>query len=134
MFAVTSPNNASSGTYGATVTASDSTISVHTASKNASYVIPSVGDTQPPTTPTGLTGSGKRRRVSLTWTAATDNVGVVKYEIWRDGVRLADATTTSYIDSAVSLGSSHIYSVVAYDAAGNASSPSNPVKVTVRNK
>ena len=58
----------------------------------------------------------------LKWNASTDNVGVTKYEIWRDGVKMGESTSTSYVDSnRVKTKRFYTYSVIAKDAAGNAS-------------
>ena len=40
-------------------------------------------DTQPPTAPTDLTATGSIGQVALSWTAATDNVGVARYNVHR---------------------------------------------------
>jgi hypothetical protein len=70
--------------------------------------------------------------VQLTWTAATDNVGVASYDIYRDGTLLqSTGATTSASDPTVSPGASYSYVVRARDAAGNVSGPSNAVSVTV---
>ncbi len=89
---------------------------------------PSVADTQPPTTPTGLTATvgtqGTSNKVDLTWTASTDNVGVTGYKITRGGQALATSATTNYTDVGMVNGS-YVYDVRAYDAAGNISGASN---------
>ena len=49
-------------------------------------VIITSGDTQPPTTPTGLTApSVTAHTVSLQWNASTDNVAVTGYTVYRNG-------------------------------------------------
>ena len=48
----------------------------------------SVGDAVPPTQPTSLTAAVVGATVTLSWHAATDNVGVVKYRVYRNGVLL----------------------------------------------
>jgi len=70
--------------------------------------------------------------VQLTWTASTDNLGVIGYRILRDGTR---ATTTyndeaSYEDNGLTPGTTYSYQIEALDAAGNASVASDPVTVT----
>jgi hypothetical protein len=68
--------------------------------------------------------------VRLTWSASTDNVGVVGYKVYRDNVQIGTAPTPLYIDNAASP-SAHNYTVSAYDAAGNESARSAPVSITV---
>jgi len=72
----------------------------------------------------------KRTNVSLKWGGATDKIGVAGYEVWRNGVRVAVATTTAYAETLA--GSTYTYYVVAYDAAGNRSSASNSVTVKIK--
>lgn len=80
-------------------------------------------DTTPPSAPTGLASSNlTTTSVRLGWTAATDNVGVAGYEVSRDGAVVGTVTTTSFDDTGLTPGTTYQYSVVALDAAGNASS------------
>ena len=87
-----------------------------------------------PAAPTGLTASAVpgQGRIDLAWTAATDNVGVTTYGVYRDGGPTAIATTagTTYSDTAVASISTHTYVVRAFDAAGNASDPGAPATAT----
>jgi hypothetical protein len=90
-------------------------------------------DTTPPSAPTNLSGStGVVGAVNLTWTAATDNVGVTQYNVYRSptsGFTPSSATfigtsaTTSYTDNVAT--GTYYYLVTAQDAAGNVSRPSN---------
>ena len=66
------------------------------------------------------------------WTAATDNVGVARYNVHRSTTagftpaaanRIAQATGTSYTDPRLAAGT-YYYRVTAEDAAGNVSAPS----------
>jgi subtilisin family serine protease len=89
------------------------------------------GDTTPPSTPTSLTASAAAyNRVNLSWTAGTDNVGVTGYWIVRNGTTIASSTINSYSDTNVSPSTTYNYQVIAYDAAGNNSGPSNTATVT----
>ena len=84
----------------------------------------------PPTQPTGLTAQAPtQNRVDLSWTASTDNVGVVGYEIFRDGLSIAISTTNTYSDTTVAANTTYSYSVAARDAAGNLSPASAPPTV-----
>lgn len=88
-------------------------------------------DTTPPTAPANLTATAvSPSQVNLSWDASTDNVGVAGYKVYRDGVFLASTSTASYSDTTVQGGTSHSYTVYAYDAAGNISPPSNTATVT----
>jgi endoglucanase len=57
-------------------------------------------------------------------------VGVVAYTVWRDGAPVGETDSTSYVDRAVTPGTTHLYTVVAHDAAGNTSAPSSSVSAT----
>jgi chitodextrinase len=86
-------------------------------------------DMTPPGPPGALHSSGGQDgNVSLSWGAATDNVAVAGYQLFR----VADGQTTptlvyqgtglSFTDKGVPAGS-YTYSVVAFDAAGHVSTP-----------
>ncbi|MEA2002581.1 MAG: alpha-amylase family glycosyl hydrolase, partial [Actinomycetota bacterium] len=68
--------------------------------------------------------------VSLAWTAATDNVAVAGYEVFRDGVEIAEVDGTEYTDTGVVTGETYTYVVRAFDTSWNRSSPSNEVTAT----
>jgi chitodextrinase len=91
----------------------------------------SSGDTQAPTTPTGLTATSvSSSQINLSWTASTDNVGVAGYLVFRNNVQIASTTQTSYSDTGLAPSTSYTYTVVAYDAAGNVSPVSSPATAT----
>ena len=70
--------------------------------------------------PFSATVNQKQKAISLSWGRSTDNVGVLIYRIWRDGVIVGTTQgTTTYGDSAVTSGRSYTYAVDALDAAGN---------------
>jgi hypothetical protein len=126
-FSVTSSTSASAASYGVRMDASNSGDATKAGAGSGTYQVVSTADTTPPTAPTGLTGSynSKQNRVSLSWQAATDNVGVVAYRVYRDGAQIAEVSGTSYADGTVSAGGSYTYSVAARDAAGNLSAASS---------
>ncbi len=94
-----------------------------------SYVAP--GDTQPPSAPSGLTATAaSSNEVDLQWTASTDNVGVVGYDVYRDGSKIGTSTSPGYQDTSVAPSTSYTYVVRARDAVGNVSAPSNEATVT----
>ena len=84
-------------------------------------------DTTSPSTPTNLhASSSSATQINLTWTASTDNVGVVGYDIYRNGALLITATSSpSYVDANVTAGNNYQYQVRARDASGNLSAFSN---------
>jgi chitodextrinase len=82
------------------------------------------GDCVPPTAPTLAAPTVTGTSVSLSWSGATDGVGVTAYRVFRDGTPLATVTGTSYVDTGAPTGQ-HTYTVTARDAAGNESPHSN---------
>lgn len=74
--------------------------------------------------------------VPLTWDAATDNIGVTGYKIYKGTASgIYDSSedvgnVTSYVVTVPS-GGTWFFVVTAYDAAGNESGPSNEVSDTV---
>lgn len=83
-------------------------------------------DTQPPSTPTNLSANAVAyNRVDLSWIASSDNKVVTGYWIVRDGVAIASSTTNSFSDTTVLPSTTYSYQVIAFDAVGNNSAPSN---------
>lgn len=94
-----------------------------------------LADTTTPSPPTNLAAPTiEIDRVVLTWGASSDDVGVSAYDIYRDGgtspIASVGGSTLTWTDLAVEPDTSYTYVVLARDAAGNASSPSNQVTAT----
>jgi chitodextrinase len=88
-------------------------------------------DVTPPSAPTALKVNEKSKNtVSVSWTASRDNVAVQGYELHRDSVKIASLDDTSYTDNGLTPNTSYVYTVKAFDAAGNVSAASAPVNVT----
>jgi hypothetical protein len=94
-------------------------------------------DTQPPTTPTGLSASFRCDSIqgellTLSWSASTDNVGVSGYDVYvarsapsGSYAFVAATTTTSYTQRVIA----GYFEVRARDAAGNTSNFTPPLMV-----
>jgi chitodextrinase len=79
-------------------------------------------DAVPPTAPTGLAkSSSTQTSIRVIWTAATDNVGVAGYRLYRGGALVATSLIVDYTFSGLTCGTSYPLEVAAYDAAGNSS-------------
>ena len=90
-----------------------------------------LADVIAPSAPTNLVATAPQsRQVNLSWTSATDNVGVTRYNIFRDGVLLGTAPGTSSVDTTVAPDTTYSYTVTAQDAAGNVGAPSGASAVT----
>ena len=89
------------------------------------------GDVTPPSAPGNVTVTGHTSTsASLSWTAATDNVGVTGYQVRRAGTVVATVSGTTFTNTGLNPSTAYSYSVVATDAAGNLSVASNTVTVT----
>ena len=90
-------------------------------------------DTQAPTAPTNVHSMGETTStIDVMWSAATDNVGVTGYVLFRNGVEIARPTSTSFKDSGLAAGTAYTYRVHARDAAGNVSAQSASLTVTTK--
>jgi len=86
-------------------------------------------DTQAPTSPVLSSTSKTQTTISLSWTAATDNVGVTGYDVFVDGTLTASQTARTYTVTGLTANTSYSIYVVAKDAAGNSTS-SNTLSIT----
>ena len=91
-------------------------------------------DTEAPTAPGNLQANApSATRVDLTWTAATDNSGVIdKYDVYRDGSLnpIATVNGTDVVPNLTVSASTAYPTVRARDASGNTSVDSNVAQVT----
>jgi hypothetical protein len=99
-------------------------------------------DTTPPMQPTNLRASSvTENSVTLKWRGASDDVGVLGYTVYRDGVRIGTTESlpssdessnarTSYTDTGLPSGTTYSYAVDAYDTSDNRSARSEAVTAT----
>jgi hypothetical protein len=124
-FNVTSSTNLTAGTYSFSIQSQDADRQAqHTVSSTAQYMIDGIA----PSNPTGLRlTSAKGKTVKLAWNASTDNVAVVGYEVFRNGVKVGTTSVNSYNEN-VGRGT-FTYQVRAVDGAGNVSGLSTAISV-----
>ncbi|MET3538216.1 endonuclease [Chryseobacterium limigenitum] len=92
-----------------------------------------VVDTQAPTAATNLAASNPTSNsIALSWTAATDNIGVTSYDIYANGVLKAtvSGSLTSTVVSNLSSSTLYNFYIIAKDASGNSSPVSNTATET----
>ena len=100
-------------------------------------------DTTPPSAPGTLTATAaSSAEIDLSWGAATDNVGIANYQIWRcQGTgcsnfsqvgTTSNGTTTSYQDTGLSASTSYSYEVRAVDTSTNPGPYSNIASATTK--
>ncbi|HTR37098.1 MAG TPA: LamG-like jellyroll fold domain-containing protein [Bryobacteraceae bacterium] len=81
----------------------------------------------PPTVPGDVTASAASpTQVTVNWTNSMDALGVVGYQVYRNGTLVAATAGLSYIDSGLVPGATYSYTVAAYDNGGNVSAQSSP--------
>ncbi|PPF76596.1 glucose dehydrogenase [Subtercola sp. Z020] len=115
--------------WGLYVNARDAAGNVSQASRTVSITPPQCqADTQPPTAPTGLTATASGTTVTLNWKAATDNISVRAYDIYRGSAKVGTVTgtasstpATTFVDSALAPVTTYVYVVVARDGQANVS-------------
>ena len=136
---VTTPGYTDNGvvastTYTYTVDAFDADGNHSVQSVGTSVTTPAA-DTQPPTMPAGLSAAGANATtVNLGWTASTDDAGVAGYTIYRNGLPVATSNATTYTDTGLTPSTAYVYTVDAFDAAGNHSEQSAPAGATTAAK
>lgn len=86
-----------------------------------------------PTAPANLTEVSKSQTsVNLAWDASTDNVEVIGYKIYQDGIEVKDVPGTSATVDGLSAQTSYLFYVVAYDGDDNLSPKSNMINVVTK--
>jgi chitodextrinase len=118
--------------YSYTVKAYDAAGNLSGASNAFPVTTPAApGDTTVPTAPTGLTANASSSsQIDLAWTAATDNVGVTGYDVYRGTTKVGTTTQTTFSNTGLSPSTAYQYYVIATDAAGNPSPHSNTASAT----
>ncbi len=100
------------------------------AASNIVNVTTLFSDTTVPTSSTLSASASTISSTNLSWTSATDNVGVTEYKVYQNDVLKTTTTATSLTVSGLSASTTYSFYVVAKDAAGNLSAASNTVNVT----
>src|SRR6267378_3099509 len=112
--------------YAFTVSALDAAGNASAQSAPLSATTPAPPDTTVPSTPTDLIGVAvSSSQINLSWTAATDNVGVTGYNVYRGGMQIATlGVVTTFQNTGLTASTNYSYTVRAFDAAGNVSGQS----------
>jgi len=111
---------------------SDGLLSAATHGRGLFTTIISAGpDTQPPTAPVLSSTGSTSSTIGLSWTAATDNVGVTGYDVYVNGSLNGTTTGTTYTVNGLAASTSYSIYVRAKDAAGNGTN-SNTIAVSTQ--
>lgn len=100
-----------------------------------SYLSTGAVETSPPTVPARLLAAPASESViQVSWSASTDDHGVVGYNLYRDGVLVTAirGTQTTFADTGLTPETTYSYTVTAFDAAGNHSASSLPADATTK--
>nr|WP_314490915.1 zinc-dependent metalloprotease family protein [uncultured Chryseobacterium sp.] len=89
-----------------------------------------VSDTTAPTAPALAASGTTSTSTNLSWSGATDAVGVTGYDVYQGSSLIGNTASATYTVTGLSSATSYSFSVKAKDAAGNASVSSNTVNVT----
>lgn len=87
-------------------------------------------DTVAPTAPTLAASGTTSTSTNLSWSGATDNVGVTGYDVYQGASLIGSTASTTLTATGLTPSTTYSFSVKAKDAAGNTSSASNTVNVT----
>src|SRR5690606_14987124 len=111
-------------------------LTTNTFSQNYHYAVDKASekaapDTTAPSSPTNLVADNiTQNSATLNWTAATDNVGVVIYRVYNNGILLnsTESSVTSYKLTGLSPNTEYNITVRAVDFAANESLDSNKIR------
>lgn len=88
---------------------------------------PGILDTLPPSAPTAVSATAlSSSEIIISWQAATDDVGVSAYKVFRDGTFIASVNVTNHKDTGLLPATTYSYRVAAVDATGKESELSVP--------
>lgn len=88
------------------------------------------GDVIAPTAPTLAASGTTSTSTNLSWSGATDAVGVTGYDVYQGASLIGSTASTTYTATSLTPSTTYSFSVKAKDAAGNVSVASNSVSVT----
>ncbi|MCX4566534.1 glycosyl hydrolase [Streptomyces viridodiastaticus] len=88
------------------------------------------GDDRPSAPGTPVAGDITDDSVELTWEAATDDLGIKDYDVYRGDDKVATVDGTTYTDTGLASGTEYTYSVRARDTSSQVGPPSGTVTVT----
>lgn len=109
-----------STTYNFYVKAKDAANNISAQSNTVQATTDVSSDTQAPSIPTNLTvGTVTSSSIALSWTESTDNVAVIGYDVYVDGVLYTTVTSASANITGLSASTTYNFYVVAKDAANN---------------
>jgi len=108
------------------------TLAIDTTPSNIQPSPGSPADSSAPSSPGNfIVAARTETSLDLSWNPATDDTGVSRYRLFRDGKLAATTTSTGYSDDERQSGTSYSYLLTAIDTAGNESTGVSLVATTV---
>jgi hypothetical protein len=102
-----------------------------TTSVDDTFTTSSTPDNTEPSSPGNLSGSSiTTNSITVNWSASSDNIAVIGYNIYRNNEFIASTTALNFTDLGLNLGTSYVYTITAYDAASNESPRTNNITLT----
>lgn len=128
----TVPNLEAETAYNFYIKAKDSSGNVSESSNVLEVTTAAEPDTEPPTAPGNLQAIEiTSSTLKLDWTASTDNVGVVKYSVYKNDIKIGETTfLLQFLVTGLLPNSTNSFYVTAEDASGNVSVPSATINPT----
>lgn len=91
-------------------------------------------DVEKPSTPQSVTCSAvSQNMISLQWNPSTDNSGISKYLIYRNGIKAGETKNEIYTDAGLNVNTEYLYTVASVDTSGNISDVSKVCAVKTLN-
>lgn len=88
-------------------------------------------DTTPPMAPTTFsTDFIAPEKVEFSWLSGSDNLGIARYHVYRNGEEVGVTESLNFTDSSLTPSTTYSYTVVAEDFGANLSSPSSAYEIT----
>ena len=119
-----------STTYNFYVKAKDAAGNIPVASNTVNVITLTPADITAPTTSTLATSGTTTSSTNLSWTPATDNLGVTGYDVYQNGTLKTTTTATTLSVTGLTSATTYNFYVKAKDATGNVSASSNTVSIT----
>lgn len=127
-------NLSSSTAYSFYVIAKDAAGNMSLESNSVNITTLNPPDTQEPSAPSNLVATNTTYNSSdLSWSPATDNIGVTGYDVYQNGSFLTQVTGLNLQITGLNPSTTYSFYIVARDVAGNTSLASNTVNVTTDN-
>jgi Bacterial Ig domain len=99
----------------------------------AVVVVPQIGtgDISSPTVPGNIAATVQSdSQIDVSWSASIDDVGVVGYRIFRDGLEIGTTSGLNFSNTGLSASTTYLYKIAAFDATGNESAQSPGMSAT----